>query len=107
VLLEDLVTAIMLGGPHDPALGARLRKLGQLARDHVRVQERELFAFARIASIDADALGAQIEPMREHARVHVLRHLASVRAQQELAARRDRGEPAPARERTRTPPPRG
>lgn len=95
VLLEDLVAGVIHGGPGDPLLGARLMKLGDLLCDHVRVQERELFALARVARVDTRSIGDNLVQMREHARVHVLRHLATLRAREEQVAR-ERGEfPAP------------
>lgn len=92
VLLEDLVAGVMHGGPGDPGLVVRLGKIAQLVRDHVRVQERELFCFARVVRVDTESIGRNLLQMHEHAQVHVLRHLATVRARDEMAAR-ERGEP--------------
>lgn len=80
VLLEEIVSAIIRGGPQGSELESRVHMLGQLAREHVWVQEREVFAYARIVRVDNETLGEQIVQLTERANTHVLRQLAAVRA---------------------------
>lgn len=79
VLLEEIVSGIVRGGPHGDVEN-RVHMLGQLAREHVWVQEREVFPYAQIVRVDSEKLGEQIEQLTERANTHVLRQLAAVRA---------------------------
>ena len=80
VLLEEIVSGIVRGGPHGSDLENRVHMLGQLAREHVWVQEREVFPYAQIVRVDSEKLGEQLEQLTERANTHVLRQLAAVRA---------------------------
>jgi hypothetical protein len=80
VLLEEIVSGIVRGGPQGADLENRVHMLGQLAREHVWVQEREVFPYAQIVRVDSQKLGEQLEQLAERANTHVLRQLAAVRA---------------------------
>ena len=80
VLLEEIVSGIVRGGPHGSDVENRVHMLGQLAREHVWVQEREVFPYAQIVRVDSEKLGEQLEQLTERANTHVLRQLAAVRA---------------------------
>jgi len=80
VLLEEIVSGIVRGGPHASDLENRMHMLGQLAREHVWTQDREVFPCAQIVRVDGEKLGEQLEQLTERANTHVLRQLAAVRA---------------------------
>lgn len=80
VLLEEIVSGIVRGGPQGGEMENRVHMLGQLAREHVWGQERELFPYAQIVRVDNEKLCEQLEQLTERANTHVLRQLAAVRA---------------------------
>ena len=89
VLLEEIVSGIVRGGPNGSELENRVHMLGQLAREHVWVQEREVFPYAQIVRVDSEKLGEQLEQLTERANTHVLRQLAAVRAARPADVKRE------------------
>jgi hypothetical protein len=94
VLLEEIVSGIVRGGPHASDAEHRVHMLGQLAREHVWSQEREVFPYAQIVRVDAEKLAEQLEQLSERANTHVLRQLAAVRAARPAEEARRAGEAA-------------
>jgi hypothetical protein len=80
LLLDEIIGSLVRAGPDDGQLEHRMHMLGQLLREHVQVQEHELFAAARVLRLDASALGMGVAIVRAPVQAGVLRRFERLRA---------------------------
>jgi hypothetical protein len=80
LLLDEIIGSLVRAGPEDTQLDHRMHMLGQLLREHVELQEHELFAAARVLRVDAAALGMGVEIVRGPVQAGVLRRFERLRA---------------------------
>ena len=79
LLLDEIIGSLVRAGPDDVQLDHRMRMLGQLLREHVDLQEHELFAAARVLRLDAAALGMGVAIVRGPVQAGVLRRFERLR----------------------------
>lgn len=79
LLLDEIIGSLVRAGPDDVQLEHRMGMLGQLLREHVDLQEHELFAAARVLRLDVAALGMGVAIVRGPVQAGVLRRFQRLR----------------------------